>query len=106
MAASNIPPALQGKGRAEPLPQIPVGTQPPAIELQDPNSKPSVIMPNEKVYTPGQPKGTEGSKVNTSKPVVRPVDPKKDGAKKDAAENEWTSGKPLRPKTAGADEPK
>lgn len=106
MAASNIPPALQGKGRAEPLPQIPVGTQPPAIELQDPNSKPSVIMPNEKVYTPGQPKGTEGSKVNTSKPVVKPADPKKDGAKKEAAENEWTSGKPLKPKTAGADEPR
>jgi hypothetical protein len=110
MAASNIPPALQGKGRAEPLPQIPVGTVPPAIELQDPNSKPSVIGPDEKVYTPGQAKGTEGSKVNTSKPTAKPADAKKDGAKKDAPksqpENEWTSGKPLKPKTPGTDEPK
>ncbi len=110
MAASNVPPALQGKGRAEPLPQIPVGTQPPAIELQDPNSKPSVIMPNEKVFTPGQPKGAEGAKVNTSKPVAKPTDPKADPKKKDAPkdqqDNEWTSGKPVKAKTAGADEPK
>ena len=110
MAASNVPPALQGKGRAEPLPQIPVGTQQPAIELQDPSGKPSVIMPDEKVFTPGQPKGKSGGKVNTSKPVVKPAEPKKDAAAKDGAkgeaENEWTNGKPVREKTAGADEPK
>ncbi len=110
MAASNVPPALQGKGRAEPLPQIPVGTQPPAIELQDPSRKPSVITPDEKVFTPGQPKGKSGGKVNTSKPVVKPVEPKKDAPAKDGAkgeaENEWTNGKPVKEKTAGADEPK
>ncbi len=105
MAASNVPPALQGKGRAEPLPQIPVGTQPPAIELQDPSGKPSVITPDEKVFTPGQPKGKSGGKVNTSKPVVKPADPKKDAARGDAG-NEWMSGKPVKDKTAGADEPK
>ncbi len=110
MAASNIPPALQGKGRAEPLPQIPVGSVPPAIELQDPNSRPSVIGPDEKVFTPGQPKGAGGAKVNTGKPTTKPADAKKDGVKKDAPksqqDNEWTSGKPLRSRTAGTDEPK
>jgi hypothetical protein len=62
-----------------------------------------VITPDEKVFTPGQPKGKGGAKVNTSKPAAKPTE-KKDGAQ--GAANEWMDGKPLKQKTAGADEPK
>ncbi len=118
MAASNVPPALGGKGRAEPLPEIPVGTPAPAIDLVDPNGKGSVIGPDEKVITPGQPKGTDATRVSPVKPA-----PKKDASKADKSapatnppaakddtkkptENEWTAGQPLKKKSTSPDEPK
>ena len=120
MAASNLPPALGGKGRAEPLPEIPVGTPAPAIDLQDPNAKGSVIGPDEKVFTPGQPKSTDATRVTPTKPTPKKAPPKvekaatppppptppvkKDDAKK-PTENEWTAGQPLK-KPTSPDEPK
>ena len=115
MAASNVPPALGGKGRAEPLPEIPVGTAAPAIDLADPNGKGSVIGPDEKVITPGQPKGTDGTRVSPVKLAPKKDAPKADkpapapAAKDDAkkpTENEWTTGQPLKKKPASPDEPK
>lgn len=83
------------KGRAEPLPQIPVGTAPPAIELQDPKAKGSVIGPDQKVITPGQPK-SEAKPKDTAKPT----EPKKEQGKES-----WVTGQPLK-KTAGSEDPK
>jgi hypothetical protein len=76
MPASNVPPALGGKGRVEPLPQIPAGKPAPAIELNDPSSRPSVIGPDDKVITPGQPKKPDAPRVETIKPAPKPVEPK------------------------------
>lgn len=83
------------KGRAEPLPQIPVGTAPPAIELQDPKAKGSVIGPDQKVITPGQPKSEA-----KPKDAAKPGEPKKEEGKES-----WVSGQPLK-KSAGSEDPK
>ena len=120
MAASNVPPALGRKGRAEPLPEIPVGSAAPAIDLADPNSRGSVIGPDEKVITPGRPKGAEATRIGptkaapkreasrVAKPSIPPV--KNDEAKK-PSENKWTVGQPVKKpvsvnKPASPDEPK
>jgi hypothetical protein len=66
--------ATGAKGHAEPLPRIPPGTVPPAIDLSDPKAKPSVIGPDAKVITPGQPK--TGAKPATTTPAAPAVEPK------------------------------
>lgn len=134
-ATASAPPATAtgAKGHAEPLPKIPPGTVPPAIDLQDPKAKPSVIGPDEKVITPGQPKGAAKPAVISPAPAPKVEDkPKAEPApepkpqaqaepgaaptmepmpgagtppvKKTAAKR-WVSGQPIR-KTASAEEGK
>lgn len=83
-----MPVAKGAKGHAEPLPTLAPGSVPPAIDLQDPKAKPSVIGPDDKVITPGQPKSD-----------ARPAG---EGEKKGKV---WVPGQPIR-KAAGAEEGK
>lgn len=65
------------RGRPEPLPIIPPGTNPPAIDIVDPGRKPAIIGPGGTPTTPGAsptPKPTKPSdaKASDTKPATTP----------------------------------
>lgn len=125
--AANLAPS---KGRVESLPNIPYGTVPPAIDLSDPKGKPVVIGPDDQVITPGQPRSkaskptpapntpvaAEMPPVNSTpaggQPAANPTPatagttPANEAAPVVRKTPKWVVGKPLRQKTATAEENK
>lgn len=116
-------------GRAEPLPNIPLGTPPPAIEVLEPGGRPSVIGPEGRIV--GGPIGTSpqiispaGSRPSTGKsatqanppatsnarPARRPVPARPNRGSETGEPSPWTTGQPVRSSTeetkAKVEEPK
>jgi hypothetical protein len=124
MAADSQVALTPSQGRAEALPNIPVGTAPPAIDLADPKGKPSVIGPDDQVITPGQPrtKAASASQANSAPtpptPGAQPASPTQPQTASAEGANagkvappvhkkpKWVLGKPLHQKTADAEETK
>ncbi len=66
--------SLEVAGRSEPLPVVPAGSNPPAIDVQDPRTtKPAVIGPNGAPTPSAQPRPRPGVKLAPMPPAPGPV---------------------------------
>jgi hypothetical protein len=114
------------KSHSEPLPKLLPGNVPPAIDIQDPKAKPSIIGPDAKVITPGQPKSQPKRVVEpkaepatpatpepkpqaqarpNANPTMQPTGAQASVDKTKAGNRLWTIGQPVK-KTASAEESK
>lgn len=116
--------ALDSVGRSEPLPTIPPGANPPAIDVQDPKTaKPAVIGPSGAPTTstkpkpgvklapmppaPASPSTAVEPKPATALPTATPAHPATNAAASlpqgELGRGVWTRGRPLKQKAKPAD---